>query len=124
MPRRKFDDESIIAALMNNTSIQSAADDVGCHPSLFYERRKDPEFCRKLREAQTEALGGTVRYLQASTGRAAEVLVDIAESGTNEQNRLNAARAVLDQAARLTEVVDVLQRLDRLEYGNGGCSDE
>lgn len=117
MPRRKLDDDKLISALMTSASIQDAAEAVGCHPSVFYERRQDPEFCRKLRAAQTEALGGTVRYLQSGTGKAAAVLMDIAEHGTNEQNRLNAARVVLDQAARLTEVVDVLERLDRLEFG-------
>lgn len=119
MPRKRLDDDMIIAALLESTTIQEAATAVGCSPSVIYARRDDVEFVRKLRKAQTEALAGTVRYLQANAGRAAAVLVDIAENGQQEQNRLNAARTVLDQAARLTEVVDVLERLDRLENGGG-----
>lgn len=52
--------------------------------------------------------------MQRHTATAAETLVTICRTG-NEQNRLNAARTLLEQTARLTEIVDVVERLERLE---------
>lgn len=50
---------------------------------------------------------------------AAETLVDISLNGS-EQNRLTASRTILEQAARLTETVDVVERLHKIEAIMGG----
>ncbi len=67
--RRKIEDEKIISALLSNTTVNSAADEIGCNPSVIYARRKDATFLRKLQQAQDDALSGTVRYLQSSMAR-------------------------------------------------------
>lgn len=118
MPKtRTIPDEVIISALLACSTLDAAAQECGLGVRQLYTRRQDPEFMRKLREAQSDALGGTVRYLQSNTATAAETLVDICKNG-QEQNRLNAARTLLEQAARLTEIVDVVERLDKLEGMN------
>ena len=120
MARRKVvTDETIVAALMENSTLDTAAKQCGLSIRQLYDRRQDPEFIKRLREAQSAALGGTVRYLQANTATAAETLVDICQNGTQEQNRLNAARVLLEQAARLSEVADFAERLEALEQGEG-----
>lgn len=117
--RWKIEDEKIISALLSNTTVNSAADEIGCNPSVIYARRKDATFLRKLQQAQDDALSGTVRYLQSSMATAAETLVDISLNGS-EQNRLTASRTILEQAARLTETVDVVERLHKIEAIMGG----
>lgn len=116
--RRKIEDEKIISALLSNTTVNSAADEIGCNPSVIYARRKDATFLRKLQQAQDDALSGTVRYLQSSMATAAETLVDI--SLRERANRLTASRTILEQAARLTETVDVVERLHKIEAIMGG----
>lgn len=112
-------DETIVAALMENSTLDAAAKQCGLSIRQLYDRRQDPEFIKRLREAQSAALDGTVRYLQANTATAAETLVDICQNGTQEQNRLNAARVLLEQAARLSEVADFAERLEALEQDEG-----
>lgn len=107
-------DETIISALLTCPTLDAAAQQCGLSVRQLYTRRQNPDFIRKLREAQGDALEGAVRYLQHSTATAASTLVEICENG-QEQNRLTAARALLDQAAKLTEVVDFSRRLEALE---------
>lgn len=107
-------DECVIAALLSTPTLDAAAQQCGLSVRQLYTRRQNPDFIRKLREAQGDALEGAVRYLQHSTATAASTLVEICENG-QEQNRLTAARTLLDQAAKLTEVVDFSRRLEALE---------
>lgn len=107
-------DETIISALLTCPTLDTAAQQCGLSVRQLYTRRQNPDFIRKLREAQGDALEGTVRYLQHSTATAASTLLEICQSG-QEQNRLTAARTLLDQAAKLTEVVDFSHRLEALE---------
>lgn len=107
-------DEAVIAALLSTPTLDAAAQQCGLSVRQLYTRRQNPDFVRKLREAQGDALEGAVRYLQHSTATAASTLVEICENG-QEQNRLTAARTLLDQAAKLTEVVDFSRRLEALE---------
>lgn len=121
MARRKVvTDETVVAALMENSTLDAAAKQCGLSIRQLYDRRQDQQFAKRLREAQTAALGDTCRYLQHSTGSAAAVLLEIAENrDENAQVRVTAARAILEQAAKFTETVDVLERLERLEQDEG-----
>lgn len=107
-------DECVIAALLSTPTLDAAAQQCGLSVRQLYTRRKSPDFIRKLREAQGDALEGAVRFIQHSTATAASTLLEICQSG-QEQNRLTAARTLLDQAAKLTEVVDFSRRLEALE---------
>ena len=111
-------DAAVIAALLSTPTLDAAAQQRGLSVPQLYTRRQDPDFIRKLREAQTDALEGTVRFLQQNTATAASTLVEICQNG-QEQNRLTAARTLLDQAVRLSETVDFSRRLDALERNEG-----
>ena len=118
--RETVSDEIIISALLSCPTLEAAAQRCKLSIRQLYDRRQDPEFIRRLREAQTDALGDTCRYLQHSTGSAAAVLLEIAENrDENAQVRVTAARAILEQAAKFTETIDVLERLERLEQDEG-----
>lgn len=112
--KKTIADEIIISALLSCPTLEAAATQCGLSVRQLYERRQSEDFTRKLREAQADALAGTVRYLQQNTATAASTLVEICEHG-QEQNRLTAARTLLDQAARLSEIADFAERLEALE---------
>lgn len=117
MPRKQtITDETIISALLSCPTLEAAAQKCGLSVRQLFDRRKNAEFVQKLTEAQTAALGDTCRYLQHSTGTAAQTLVEIASSPNRPpQVRIAAARTILEQAAKFTETVDVVERLERLE---------
>lgn len=112
--KKTIADEIIVSALLSCPTLEAAASQCGLSVRQLYERRQSEDFTRKLREAQADALAGTVRYLQQNTATAASTLVEIREHG-QEQNRLTAARTLLDQAARLSEIADFAERLEALE---------
>lgn len=112
--KKTITDEIVVSALLSCPTLEAAATQCGLSVRQLYERRQSEDFTRKLREAQADALAGTVRYLQQNTATAASTLVEICEHG-QEQNRLTAARTLLDQAARLSEIVDFAERLEALE---------
>lgn len=113
--RKTITNQAIISALLSCSTLDEAAKMCGLSVRQLYERRQDTELITALKEAQSAALSGTVRYLQYHTGTAARTLVEIAQNGQQEQNRLNAARVLLEQAARLTELADFEARLSKLE---------
>lgn len=121
--RKSASDETIITALLSTSTLDAAAQKCGLSVRQLYTRRQNPDFIRKLQKAQGDALEGAVRYIQHSTATAASTLVEICENGS-EQNRLTAARTLLDQAVRLSEAVDFSRRLEALERIADGGDDE
>lgn len=113
--KRTIADETVLSALLSCPTLEAAAAECGLSVRQLYERRKDPQFMRQLQEAQSAALTGTVRYLQHHTATAAQTLAELCQNAQQEQTRLQAARALLEQAARLTETVDFDRRLAALE---------
>ena len=112
--KRTIADETVLSALLSCPTLEAAAAECGLSVRQLYERRKDPQFMRQLQEAQSAALAGTVRYLQHHTATAAQTLAELCQNAQQEQTRLQAARALLEQAARLTETVDFDRRLAAL----------
>ena len=123
---KRINDEEIVLALLSSPTLEMAARQCRLSVRQLYERRQDPAFVAKLKQAQCESLANTTRFLQSATGTAARVLAEIAESpGRPAQVRISAARTILEQAAKFTDIVDVQGRLDALErYAEGGTDDE
>ena len=113
--KRTIADETVLSALLSCPTLEAAAAECGLSVRQLYERRKDPQFMRQLQAAQSAALAGTVRYLQHHTATAAQTRAELCQNAQQEQTRLQAARALLEQAARLTETVDFDRRLAALE---------
>lgn len=113
--KRTISDETVLSALLSCPTLEAAAAKCGLSVRQLYERRQDPQFMKQLQKAQSAALAGTVRYLQHHTATAAQTLAELCQNAQQEQTRLQAARALLEQAARLTETVDFDDRLTALE---------
>lgn len=116
MRRKTVSDETLIATLLTSPTIKAASETCGLSERQIFDRRQNPQFTQRLREAQNEALASTTRFLQHATGSAAAALLEIAENkGENSQVRVTAARAVLEQASRFTEIIDFSERLETVE---------
>ena len=114
--RETISDEIIISALLSSPTLEAAAKQCKLSIRQLFERRQNPDFVRKLTEAQAEALGAVTRYLQYATGTAAETLLEIAANKVKPAHvRIAAARTILEQATKYTETVDVQARLEALE---------
>lgn len=84
--------------------------------STLYERLKNPEFATKYRAACRDLLKGHTAALQAHMGQAIETMVEVmADKSNSPQTRVNAADNILRHGVKLTETVDILERLKELE---------
>lgn len=109
-------DERIIAALLTTTSISDAAKECKISKTTIYQRLKDPEFNTKYHTACRELLRDHTAALQAHMGEAIATMVEVmADKRNSPQTRVNAADNILRHGVKLTETVDILERLKELE---------
>lgn len=82
----------------------------------MYARLRDPEFKAKYDEARRNLLEQATTALQSNLSGAVDTIATIMENeNASHQVRLNAAESVIRNALKLTETVDILERLGTLE---------
>jgi hypothetical protein len=109
-------DEQIAAALIEHGSNADAAKALHCAVRTIIDRKRSDSFKRIYNAAKLDALHAATARLQAQTLNAVSTVVDIMQSAdAAAQIRLNAAQMILQYAVRLTDSVDVLERLQALE---------
>lgn len=114
--RRRLTDEQIAAALIEHGSNADAAKALGCAVRTIIDRKRNDSFKRIYNAAKLDALHAATAKLQAQTVNAVQTIVDImTSSDTAAQIKLNSAQMILQYAVRLTDSVDVLERLQALE---------
>ena len=117
MESKTATEEKIIAALLECRTLAQVADVTGTPPRTLYTLLKKPEFKKQLDEAKAAALGQAVAKLNSYSATAVDVLAEIAmDTEQHGQIRTSACRAILDALARLNEQIDILARLEELEY--------
>ena len=109
-------DDRILAALLSTNSVAEAAKQCKVAKSTVYSRLNDPEFSAKYDAAIRDVVKGVKTALQTKMGTAVDTMAEImVTTGNSPQVRLNAADAVLRHGLRLTEQIDILERVDALE---------
>ena len=112
----KVPDEKIVAALLSSRTNAEAAKAVGLTETAFYNRLRNPELRAKLSEAKTRLLEGATVAAQGRMSEAVGVMADVMRNDAHgPQTRLNAAEAILRNAVKLTEIVDVERQITELE---------
>lgn len=109
-------DEKIITALLSFPTIREAADNLEMSESTIYNYLKDDSFRAKLNETKSNLLKQTTGYLQAGISKATENIIKLSQDeDINPQTRLNACKTALEYSIKLTEIVDVVPRIEALE---------
>ena len=116
---RESKDEIIISALLSNPTIKAAATSCGLSERTVYDRLSEPQFKAKFDKARVELLEQHCYRLQQLIGSAVEEMARIATDKENSaQVRLNASESIIRNSLKLTEQVDILRRIERLENSN------
>ena len=112
-----MNDEKIILALLSNPSVVEASKSLGITPQTIYNKLRDDGFKTRYAEARSQVLSEDCYRLQSYLADAIEQIHDVAmdEMGTATQIRLNACDMLLRHCYRLTELTDVLTRIEKLE---------
>lgn len=108
--------ERIIAALLSTTTITEAAEIAGVSAKTIHARLKDQNFKNELDKARRELWKGYATSLQGRLGRAIQTISEIMDNEeAPPQVRLNASAEIIRSGMRITELVDVVERVDALE---------
>ena len=104
-----------IAALLATGKIPDASTAAGVSTKTVYAWLRQDAFKAELRQAESDALRGLARRLAGLGESAADALKDALDSEQNIGVRLRAADLVLSRGPALFELVNMVERLERLE---------
>ena len=108
--------ERILAGLLANTTVTATASATGISEATIYRYLKNDDFKREYEERRRDMLADNCHALQASMGKAIKELVAVIDDeDTSPQVRLNAIDMLLRHSYRLTEQVEIMERLEKLE---------
>jgi hypothetical protein len=100
-------DEQIIAALLGSGSIAKAAEATGIAPRTIYDRMGTREFKAAYSAAKSDLVRRAVLDMSRSLSAAVEVVTGIMNDDGNPASiRLQAAKMVIENAAKFTDRLD------------------
>jgi hypothetical protein len=106
--------ELTILALLQQPTIRAAAQAAGVSDVTLWRWLQQPEFRTRYRAARRQVVEGALASLQQATSEAAATLQRNLTCGVPSVE-IRAAAAILEQAVRAIELVDLEERLERLE---------
>src|SRR4051812_5098455 len=99
--------EVFIAALVCGASVEAAARKAGIARRTAYRRMKDPRFIKRFQEARAEVTTRTAALLSAGSLEASRALMELISGKSPPATRLGAARAIIELATKLREIVEL-----------------
>lgn len=105
---------ALIVALACGDTAKEAAEKAGVGERTVYRRLTDQEFLVKVNKARNMMIGQAVGRLSLTCAKAAETLEKLLDSD-NPRIRLQAAKAILDHAIKLSDNWAIEMRLGHLE---------
>ena len=116
MPKLNKNQEKFLIALMEESTVVEACKSAGIGSTTGYKYLNDPMFMKAFQELRRDTLQMATKKLQKSAVKAVEVLEDVMINDENPaSSRVQAARAVLDNAYRAYELEETVKRLEELE---------
>lgn len=108
--------EIVISALLTEPTIGKAAEKCKLSERQIFERMKQPSFRQEYNRAKRQILESATNALQSRLTAATETTIEIMQNKENSpQTRLNAANLIFNQCQKLTETVDIIDRIQTLE---------
>lgn len=109
-----------IEHLLTAQNAREAAKLAGVNPRTLYRWMQEPAFVAALREAESEAIAALSRSLVALGESATAALNDALDKKQKITVRLRASEIVIGNLLRLRELVDLEERLSKLEQMTNG----
>ena len=119
--KRSRREDSAIAALLCEPTIAQAAAAAGISEPTLKRWLCDPSFKTRFREARRQVVEQAVSALQRAAGESVEALRRNLTCGTPTAE-IAAAKAILDQAFRGMEVLDLAARIEQVERTRDGST--
>jgi hypothetical protein len=106
--------EKAIAALLSTRTIGEAAKVCGVNDATLWRWLQLPDFQAAYRAARRQVVERAITELQAATGEAVETLKRNLHC-ENPAVEIRAAQIIIEQAIKGVELIDLQERVERLE---------
>ena len=117
-------DEKIIIALLESSSVTQAAEKCGISRDNLYKKMTKAAFQALYDKARTDALQHATARLCGRLGSALDIIEGIANDTHNApQIRLNAAQILINATTKLNEQQNLQRQIDELEARLKGVSE-
>lgn len=108
--------DAAIVALLSTRTVRGAAKKCGISEATLYRLLQLPDFTTKYRAARRGLVETVTAQLQQDGADAAKALREIVNNKKAPASvRVSAARVILEQGIKAVELIDLSERLDRLE---------
>ncbi len=108
--------KKVINALFSNPTNRQAAASLGISERALYNFKTTDKFKTAYRAAVKEILEGATRAAQSAMPDSIEILRRIAgDPDENAQTRTQAARLILEYGLKLTEQINIIERIEEIE---------
>jgi hypothetical protein len=107
--------DAFVEALLISRSVEEAATRVRISRATAHRWLKSDYVTERLAAARKDSMSRAIARLQEAAVQSVATLCEIQETGESESARVSAAKAILEQALRATELTDVIERLDVIE---------
>jgi hypothetical protein len=101
--------------MMTHKTVEDAAAAAGISPATAYRWMQDPVVVQRLAQVRRDGMKAAISKLQQAASQAVDCLSRVLSEGESESAKVSAARCILEQALRATELSDVIERLDAIE---------
>ena len=106
--------EKALAALLTESSITTAAKAANVSDVTLWRWLKDADFANEYRRLRREAVEQGLSQIQQATGEAVAALRRNLKCG-NPTAENTAAKTILEQAVKAVEILDLQERVERIE---------
>jgi transposase-like protein len=106
--------EKAIAALLSTRTIGEAAKACGVNDATLWRWLQLPDFAAQYRLARRQVVERAISELQAATSEAVETLKRNLHC-ENPAVEIRAAQVIIEQAVKGVELIDLQERVERLE---------
>lgn len=106
--------EKALSALLTAPNIKTAAENAGVSDVTLWRWLKDTDFAAEYGRLRREAVEQGLSQIQTATGEAVETLRKNLKCG-NPTAENAAAKTILEQAVKAVEILDLQQRVERIE---------
>ena len=108
--------ERALASLLALGEVKAAAQDARCGETTLWRWLKDETFAAAYREGRRKVLEASASRLTSDSTKASAVLLQIAEDEKAPASaRVAAARAIIENAVKAVETLDLEPRLKEIE---------
>ncbi|EGO62587.1 hypothetical protein [Acetonema longum] len=115
MSRNRRED-TILQALITHRTIREAAQAARVTERTIYDYLSNPAFKARYQAVSDDVVRGAANNLRDRMSGAVDVIAGVMDDAeARPQDRLTAAKAILDYGAKYTEMRDILERMQILE---------